>query len=81
MSNRKNLGLTPLTLSLSQQVRLGELATRSDRIRKRVRWERERSGTLRVSFRSYTAQRRPFSHGEKDRMRGVALNRYAIRDV
>ena len=34
-------GVTPLTPTLSQQARLGELATQRDRIRKRMRWERE----------------------------------------
>jgi hypothetical protein len=63
---------SPLTLSLSQQARLGELASQSVRIRKRMRMERERCFTLDAQFE------RPFSHGEKDRMRGDSPFRYAV---
>ncbi len=34
-----------------------------------------------VGDKRFALFRRPFSHGEKDRMRGVALDRYAIGTV
>ena len=58
------LTVPPLTPALSPQARLGELASKRGRIRKRMRLERE--------FRSQPLRRRPLSHGERDRVRGVS---------
>jgi hypothetical protein len=65
--------LAPLTLSLSPQARLGELAARVSASASGCGRERGRCGTLRALFR------RPFSQGEKDRMRGDSLVHCAKR--
>jgi hypothetical protein len=67
MANAPFESATPLTLSLSQQSRLGEIAIQLGQIRKRIWREKERQNSRCGQFEG------PFSQGEKGRMRGVAL--------